>query len=50
MQQSISVWVYTSGSIDSISRERTAVVLAELFPNRIYFFAELIPPFEPDQK
>jgi hypothetical protein len=51
MQHLITVWVYTKkGSVDSISKEKTAVVLAEMFPDRIYFFAELVPPFEPNKK
>lgn len=47
MKHIITVWVYTKkGSVDSISKESTAAILAEMFPDRIYFFAELIPPFD----
>lgn len=50
MKQKVSVWVFTSGSVDSISKESRAVILAEMFPNRIYFFAELVPPIDHDKK
>jgi hypothetical protein len=37
------VWVLSGGKLTSIARETAAAVLAEMFPNRIYFFAEMIP-------
>ena len=52
MKHYITVWVFTKeGGVDSIGKESTVrEILAERYPERIYFFAELVPPFEPDEQ